>query len=85
MRAAQGLQSHIDDCGRQWVEARAKWDETRAAMSDLQDDFEKKHEENIKRFADFQKKIFLIALVIVAGLAVKGTPLDIVAKVLAGI
>ena len=78
MKTAASLQSHIDECGR-------NYEASRSALIKLADDLQTKHADNIARFEKFQKQIFFVAVVIVAGLAVKGTPLDVIAKLLAAI
>lgn len=78
MKTAASLQSHVEECGRNYQASKE-------ALTRLADDLEAKHAENIARFEKFQKQIFFVALVIVAGVAVKGTPLDIMAKLFAGL
>ena len=78
VKTAASLQSHIDECGR-------NYEASRSALIKLADDLQTKHAENVSRFEKFQKQIFVVALIIVAGLAVKGTPLDVIAKLLAAI
>ena len=78
VKTAASLQSHIDECGR-------NYEASRSALTKLSDELEEKHADNIARFEKFQKQIFIVALIIVAGVVVKGTPLDIVAKLLAGL
>lgn len=78
MKTAASLQSHIDECGR-------NYEASRAALIKLGDALDTKHAENIARFDKFQQKIYVIALIIVAGLVVKGTPLDIIAKLFTGL
>ena len=78
MKTAASLQSHIDECGR-------NYEASRAALIKLGDDLQTKHADNIARFEKFQKQIFFVAIIIVAGLVVKGTPLDVIAKILAAV
>ena len=78
VKTAASLQSHVEECGRNYQASKE-------ALTRLADDIEAKHADNIARFEKFQKQIFFVALVIVAGVAVKGTPLDIMAKLFAGL
>ena len=78
VQTAAELKRHMDECGRNYVESRD-------AMEKLADELDAKHKDNIERFEKFQQKLYIIALILLAGLAVKGTPLDIIAKVLAGV
>lgn len=78
VKTAASLESHVAECGRNYQASRD-------ALTRLSNDLQEKHAENIARFEKFQKQIFIVALVIVIGVVVKGTPLDIMAKLLAGI
>jgi hypothetical protein len=83
--AAQTISSHIEDCGRRWTQAEQ-------TLRDLQMDFDKKHNENQKdrkedrdSFDRFQKKLLVVALVVMATIVFKGTNVDFISHILSNL
>lgn len=83
--AAQTIQGHIDDCGRRYTQ-------TEETLRDLKQDFNQKHAENQsdrkkdrEDFDKFQKKLLVVALVVFASIALKGTNLDVISHLISNL
>jgi len=80
--AVQEIRSHVDGCER-------KWEQTDGAIRSLQNDLNAKHAENQRRLQEdrdsldkFQKRILLFVIAVFAAIVFKGTPLDLITKIL---
>ena len=75
VRTAASLESHVEECGRNYQASKE-------ALSKLSSDLESKHKENISRFEASDRKIYIIGFVIILSVVLKGTPLDVIAKLI---